>query len=175
DRDVRALATWDVKAARDQEIAVRTARVLLQDFTGLPCVVDLAAMRDAIATLGGDPAKINPLQPVDLVIDHSVQVDEYGSDAALLINVEKEYERNTGRYQFLRWGQKALRNFRVVPPGTGICHQVNLEYLGRVVFTAAQNGETHAYCDSLVGTDSHTTMINGLGVLGWGVGGIEAE
>jgi aconitate hydratase len=179
--DVRALATWDVKAPRDKEIAFRTARVLLQDFTGVPCVVDLAAMRDAIKTLGGDPAKINPLQPVDLVIDHSVQVDEYGSDAAFLINVEKEYERNGERYQFLRWGQKAFRNFRVVPPGTGICHQVNLEYLGRVVFTAegkeqgATGSETLAYCDSLVGTDSHTTMINGLGVLGWGVGGIEAE
>ena len=179
--DVRALATWDVKAPRDKEIAFRTARVLLQDFTGVPCVVDLAAMRDAIKALGGDPAKINPLQPVDLVIDHSVQVDEYGSDAAFLINVEKEYERNGERYQFLRWGQKAFRNFRVVPPGTGICHQVNLEYLGRVVFTSegkgqgAMGNEVLAYCDSLVGTDSHTTMINGLGVLGWGVGGIEAE
>jgi aconitate hydratase len=173
--DVRTLASWDVKAARDQEIAFRTARVLLQDFTGVPCVVDLAAMRDAIATLGGDPAKINPLQPVDLVIDHSVQVDEYGTDAAELINVEKEYERNVERYQFLRWGSTALDNFRVVPPGTGICHQVNLEYLASVVFTAAQGNETLAYCDSLVGTDSHTTMINGLGVLGWGVGGIEAE
>jgi aconitate hydratase len=173
--DVRALATWDVRTPRDKEIAFRTARVLLQDFTGVPCVVDLAAMRDAIMALGGDAAKINPLQPVDLVIDHSVQVDEYGSDAAFLINVEKEYERNGERYQFLRWGQKAFRNFRVVPPGTGICHQVNLEYLGRVVFTSEQNGETLAYCDSLVGTDSHTTMINGLSVLGWGVGGIEAE
>ncbi len=164
-----------MKAPRDQEIAFRTARVLLQDFTGVPCVVDLAAMRDAIAALGGDATKINPLQPVDLVIDHSVQVDEYGTDAAFGINVELEYERNGERYQFLRWGQKALRNFRVVPPGTGICHQVNLEYLGRVVFTADAGGETLAYCDSLVGTDSHTTMINGLGVLGWGVGGIEAE
>jgi aconitate hydratase len=173
--DIEALSTWDVHAWRDEEIAFRTARVLLQDFTGVPCVVDLAAMRDAIAMLGGDPAKINPLQPVDLVIDHSVQVDEYGSDAAFLINVEREYERNSERYEFLRWGQKAFRNFRVVPPGTGICHQVNLEYLGRVVFTAEQEGETLAYCDSLVGTDSHTTMINGLGVLGWGVGGIEAE
>ncbi|HKS05594.1 MAG TPA: aconitate hydratase AcnA [Gemmatimonadaceae bacterium] len=173
--DVRTLATWDVKAPRDKEIAFRTARVLLQDFTGVPCVVDLAAMRDAIKALGGDPAKINPLQPVDLVIDHSVQVDEYGTDAAFLINVEKEYERNGERYQFLRWGQKAFRNFRVVPPGTGICHQVNLEYLGQVVFTTKDGGEALAYCDSLVGTDSHTTMINGLGVLGWGVGGIEAE
>jgi aconitate hydratase len=173
--NVRTLATWDVRASLDQEIAFRTARVLLQDFTGVPCVVDLAAMRDAIATLGGDPAKINPLQPVDLVIDHSVQVDEYGTDAAELINVEMEYERNVERYQFLRWGSTALDNFRVVPPGTGICHQVNLEYLASVVFTAEHNGETLAYCDSLVGTDSHTTMINGLGVLGWGVGGIEAE
>ncbi len=173
--DVETLANWDVKRPVDKEIAFRTARVLLQDFTGVPCVVDLAAMRDAIASLGGDPTKINPLQPVDLVIDHSVQVDEYGSDAAFLLNVNLEYERNLERYQFLRWGQTALDNFRVVPPGTGICHQVNLEYLGQVVFTAKQGDETLAYCDSLVGTDSHTTMINGLGVLGWGVGGIEAE
>jgi aconitate hydratase len=173
--DIETLATWDVKHPVDKEIAFRTARVLLQDFTGVPCVVDLAAMRDAIATLGGDPTKINPLQPVDLVIDHSVQVDEYGTEAAFLLNVNLEYERNLERYQFLRWGQEALRNFRVVPPGTGICHQVNLEYLGQVVFTATSDGETLAYCDSLVGTDSHTTMINGLGVLGWGVGGIEAE
>ena len=173
--DIEALAAWDVAAKVEKEIAFRTARVLLQDFTGVPCVVDLAAMRDAIATLGGDATRINPLQPVDLVIDHSVQVDEYGSDAAMLINTNLEYERNLERYQFLRWGQTALRNFRVVPPGTGICHQVNLEYLGQVVFTADDTGETMAYCDSLVGTDSHTTMINGLGVLGWGVGGIEAE
>ncbi len=173
--DIEAMARWDVKAPVDKEIAFRTARVLLQDFTGVPCVVDLAAMRDAIADLGGNPALINPLQPVDLVIDHSVQVDEYGTDAAFLLNVGLEYERNGERYQFLRWGQTALNNFRVVPPGTGICHQVNLEYLGRVVFTREDSGETLAYCDSLVGTDSHTTMINGLGVLGWGVGGIEAE
>jgi aconitate hydratase len=173
--DVEALARWDVGAKVEKEIAFRTARVLLQDFTGVPCVVDLAAMRDAIAALGGDPKKINPLQPVDLVIDHSVQVDEYGTEAALLLNTKLEYERNNERYEFLRWGQDALDNFRVVPPGTGICHQVNLEYLAQVVFTAAQGGETLAYCDSLVGTDSHTTMINGLGVLGWGVGGIEAE
>ncbi|WP_306518772.1 aconitate hydratase AcnA [Gemmatimonas sp.] len=173
--DVEALARWDVKAPVDQEIAFRTARVLLQDFTGVPCVVDLAAMRDAMVALGGDPTRINPLQPVDLVIDHSVQVDEYGTEAALLLNTELEFERNGERYQFLKWGQTALRNFRAVPPGTGICHQVNLEYLAQVVFTAAENGETLAYCDSLVGTDSHTTMINGLGVLGWGVGGIEAE
>jgi aconitate hydratase len=173
--DVEALARWDVKATVDKEIAFRTARVLLQDFTGVPCVVDLAAMRDAMVALGGDPTRINPLQPVDLVIDHSVQVDEYGTEAALLLNTELEFERNGERYQFLKWGQTALRNFRAVPPGTGICHQVNLEYLAQVVFTAQDNGDTLAYCDSLVGTDSHTTMINGLGVLGWGVGGIEAE
>ncbi len=173
--DIESLARWDVTRPVDKEIAFRTARVLLQDFTGVPCVVDLAAMRDAIVKLGGDPTRINPLQPVDLVIDHSVQVDEYGTEAAALLNVEKEFERNTERYEFLKWGQQALNNFRVVPPGTGICHQVNLEYLAHVVFTMAQDGETLAYCDSLVGTDSHTTMINGLGVLGWGVGGIEAE
>ncbi|MEO6447210.1 MAG: aconitate hydratase AcnA [Gemmatimonadaceae bacterium] len=173
--DIEALANWNVKEPVDKEIAFRTSRVLLQDFTGVPCVVDLAAMRDALAALGGDATRINPLQPVDLVIDHSVQVDEYGTDAAFLINVEREYERNLERYQFLRWGQTAFRNFRVVPPGTGICHQVNLEYLGQVVFSMVQDGEQIAYCDSLVGTDSHTTMINGLGVLGWGVGGIEAE
>jgi len=173
--DVETMARWDVKASVDQEIAFRTARVLLQDFTGVPCVVDLAAMRDAIAALGGDPAKINPLQPVDLVIDHSVQVDEYGTEAAMLLNTQLEYERNRERYQFLRWGGTALRNFRVVPPGTGICHQVNLEYLGQVAFVGEENGRKAVYCDSLVGTDSHTTMINGLGVLGWGVGGIEAE
>jgi aconitate hydratase len=173
--DIEAMATWDVKATVDKEIAFRTARVLLQDFTGVPCVVDLAAMRDAIAALGGDPAKINPLQPVDLVIDHSVQVDEYGVAAAELINTKLEYERNGERYQFLRWGGTALRNFRVVPPGTGICHQVNLEYLGQVAFVGDEGGKPAVYCDSLVGTDSHTTMINGLGVLGWGVGGIEAE
>src|SRR5215213_5661132 len=171
--DIEALATWDVKGKVEKEIAFRTARVLLQDFTGVPAVVDLAAMRDAIANLGGDAKKINPLQPVDLVIDHSVQVDEYGSQAAFLINTEKEFERNVERYVFLRWGQDAFKNFRVVPPGTGICHQVNLEYLGKTVFVNEETGE--AYCDSLVGTDSHTTMINGLGVLGWGVGGIEAE
>ncbi|HTL97084.1 MAG TPA: aconitate hydratase AcnA, partial [Gemmatimonadaceae bacterium] len=173
--DIAALATWDVKAAREQEIAFRPARVLLQDFTGVPAVVDLAAMRDAIARLGGDPTRINPLQPADLVIDHSVQVDEYGTEAALLINTTREFERNNERYAFLRWGQRAFRNFSVVPPGTGICHQVNLEYLGRSVFSAEQDGVRHAYPDSLVGTDSHTTMINGLGVVGWGVGGIEAE
>ncbi len=173
--DIDALAHWNIKAPVEREIAFRTSRVLLQDFTGVPCVVDLAAMRDAMVALGGDPTRINPLQPVDLIIDHSVQVDEYGTEAAFLINTEKEYERNSERYQFLKWGQNELHNFRAVPPGTGICHQVNLEYLGKVVFTSQNNGETLAYCDSLVGTDSHTTMINGLGVMGWGVGGIEAE
>ncbi|MGQ0538973.1 MAG: aconitate hydratase AcnA [Gemmatimonadaceae bacterium] len=173
--DIAALATWNVRGAGEKEIAFRTSRVLLQDFTGVPCVVDLAAMRDAMVALGGDPKRINPLQQVDLVIDHSVQVDQYGSDAAFLINVGLEFERNRERYEFLRWGQSALSNFRVVPPGTGICHQVNLEYLGRVVFTSTSEGTTLAYPDSLVGTDSHTTMINGLGVFGWGVGGIEAE
>jgi aconitate hydratase len=173
--DVEAMATWNVQGKLEKEIAFRTSRVLLQDFTGVPAVVDLAAMRDAIVKLGGDPQRINPLQPVDLVIDHSVQVDEYGSEAAYLINTGLEVERNKERYVFLRWGQDAFRNFRVVPPGTGICHQVNLEYLAKTVFTSEVNGETIAYPDSLVGTDSHTTMVNGLGVLGWGVGGIEAE
>ncbi len=173
--DIETLAKWDVKAGIEREIAFRTSRVLLQDFTGVPAVVDLAAMRDAIAALGGDPALINPLQPVDLVIDHSVQVDEYGTDAAFLINAGLEFDRNRERYAFLRWGQTAFENFRVVPPDTGIVHQINLEYLGQVVFTGQKDGATIAYPDSLVGTDSHTTMINGLGVLGWGVGGIEAE
>jgi aconitate hydratase len=173
--DILTLAKWDMKGGAQKEIAFRTSRVLLQDFTGVPAVVDLAAMRDAIAALGGDPQRINPLQPVDLVIDHSVQVDEYGSQAAFLINTELEFERNKERYVFLRWGQDAFKNFRVVPPGTGICHQVNLEYLGKTVFVSEEDGESVAYPDSLVGTDSHTTMINGLGVLGWGVGGIEAE
>ena len=173
--DIETLARWNVRGQTEQEIAFRTSRVLLQDFTGVPAVVDLAAMRDAIVRLGGAPKRINPLQPVDLVIDHSVQVDEYGSDAAFLINAEKEFDRNRERYQFLRWGQEAFRNFRVVPPDTGIVHQVNLEYLASVVFTDEVDGAKRAYPDSLVGTDSHTTMINGLGVLGWGVGGIEAE
>ena len=173
--DIDTMSKWDVGGEQEKEIAFRTSRVLLQDFTGVPAVVDLAAMRDAIAALGGDPQRINPLQPVDLVIDHSVQVDEYGSAAAFMINTELEFERNKERYVFLRWGQDALRNFRAVPPGTGICHQVNLEYLGKTVFVSEENGEAVAYPDSLVGTDSHTTMINGLGVLGWGVGGIEAE
>jgi aconitate hydratase len=176
--DIAALAAWDVRAGVEREIAFRPSRVLLQDFTGVPAVVDLAAMRDAITALGGDPTRINPLQPVDLVVDHSVQVDEYGTDAAFLINADLEYARNRERYAFLRWGQTAFANFRVVPPETGICHQVNLEYLSRGVFTApAVDGgpPPAAYPDSLVGTDSHTTMVNGLGVLGWGVGGIEAE
>src|SRR5436305_8045946 len=173
--DIRTLAGWDVKGTLEKEIAFRTARVLLQDFTGVPAVVDLAAIRHALARLGGDARLINPLQPVDLVIDHSVQVDEYGSEAALLINADFEFRRNQERYAFLRWGQKALHNFRVVPPDTGIVHQINLEYLAQGVFTEVVGKQTYAYPDSLVGTDSHTTMINGLGVLGWGVGGIEAE
>ncbi|HZI88972.1 MAG TPA: aconitate hydratase AcnA, partial [Candidatus Polarisedimenticolia bacterium] len=172
--DVEAVARWDAAAIPSREIAFSPSRVLLQDFTGVPAVVDLAAMRDAMAALGGDPKRINPLQPAELVIDHSVQVDEYGSRAALLINASKEFERNRERYLFLRWGQRAFRNFRVVPPATGIVHQVNLEYLARVVF-ATEGDPPVAYPDTLIGTDSHTTMINGLGVLGWGVGGIEAE
>ncbi|MGE5233986.1 MAG: aconitate hydratase AcnA [Acidobacteriota bacterium] len=169
--DITALASWDPKAEPAKEIAFMPARVLLQDFTGVPAVVDLAAMRDAMRAMGGDPKRINPLQPVELVIDHSVQVDEYGSDAAFLLNAEREFERNRERYAFLRWGQTAFRNFRVVPPDTGIVHQVNLEYLARLVMSE----DGWAYPDTVVGTDSHTTMINGLGVLGWGVGGIEAE
>jgi aconitate hydratase len=172
--DIEAVANWDSRATPSQEIAFMPARVLLQDFTGVPAVVDLAAMRDAMQTMGGEPKKINPLQPVELVIDHSVQVDEYGTAAAFLINKEKEFERNRERYGFLKWGKSAFDNFKVVPPGTGICHQVNLEYLGRVVMTGVGE-EPFAYPDTLVGTDSHTTMINGLGILGWGVGGIEAE
>ncbi|HUF78678.1 MAG TPA: aconitate hydratase AcnA, partial [Thermoanaerobaculia bacterium] len=175
--DVEALAGWDPASEPSREIAFMPARVLLQDFTGVPVVVDLAAMRDAMAAMGGDPRAINPLQPAELVIDHSVQVDEYGSQAAFLINAERDYERNAERYGFLRWGQKAFANFKVVPPATGIVHQVNLEYLARVAMTspAGDGGAPWAYPDTLVGTDSHTTMINGLGVLGWGVGGIEAE
>ncbi|NTV62741.1 MAG: aconitate hydratase AcnA [Oscillochloris sp.] len=177
--DVLALASWQPKAEPDKEVAFTPARVILQDFTGVPCVVDLAAMRDAMAAMGGDPALINPLQPVELVIDHSVQVDAFGSDTALQANIDLEFERNQERYAFLRWGQTAFENFKVVPPGNGIVHQVNLEYLARVVFTSDENprasGPAQAYPDTLVGTDSHTTMINGLGVLGWGVGGIEAE
>jgi aconitate hydratase len=174
--DVRFLARWQPTAPPDREIAFTPARVLLQDFTGVPAVVDLAVMRDAMASMGGDPAKINPLQPAELVIDHSVQVDVAGTGDALQLNVEREFERNRERYIFLRWGQQAFENFSVVPPGAGIVHQVNLEYLGRVVFRAdSPDGPARAYPDTLVGTDSHTTMINGLGVLGWGVGGIEAE
>ncbi|PSN18137.1 aconitate hydratase AcnA, partial [filamentous cyanobacterium CCP5] len=173
--DVKAVADWLQTQTSSREIAYRPARVLMQDFTGVPAVVDLAAMRDAIVNLGGDPDKINPLSPVDLVIDHSVMVDAFGSAGAFDENVEKEFQRNHERYAFLRWGQNAFDNFRVVPPGTGICHQVNLEYLAQVVWTKDENGETVAYPDTLVGTDSHTTMINGLAVLGWGVGGIEAE
>jgi aconitate hydratase len=173
--EIEALARWDPKALPSREIAFMPARVLLQDFTGVPAVVDLAAMRDAMVAMGGDPKRINPLQPVELVIDHSVQVDEYGSAAAFLINAEREFERNRERYAFLRWGQTAFDNFKVVPPDTGIVHQVNLEYLARVVMEGDVNGERYAYPDTLVGTDSHTTMVNGLGVLGWGVGGIEAE
>ena len=173
--DIEAVATWLVTRASEHEISYRPARVLMQDFTGVPAVVDLAAMRDATAKLGADPQKINPLVPVDLVIDHSVMVDSFGTAQSFGQNVELEYERNGERYEFLRWGQSAFDNFRVVPPGTGICHQVNLEYLAQTVWTKDENGETIAYPDTLVGTDSHTTMVNGLAVLGWGVGGIEAE
>jgi len=173
--DIEFLANWDAKAEPSREIAYMPARVLMQDFTGVPAVVDLAAMRDAIKTLGGDPERVNPLAPAELVIDHSVQVDEYGTPAAYEANSLLEFQRNRERYAFLKWGQSAFRNFSAVPPGMGICHQVNLEYLARVVFTAEIDGELFAYPDTLVGTDSHTTMINGLGVLGWGVGGIEAE
>jgi aconitate hydratase len=176
DADLKAVAAWiENKGAVEHEIAFRPARVLMQDFTGVPAVVDLAAMRDAMTALGGDPAKINPLNPVDLVIDHSVMVDHFGTAGAFQQNVEREYERNIERYRFLRWGSSAFNNFRVVPPGTGICHQVNLENLAQTVWTAAEGKATVAYPDTVVGTDSHTTMINGLAVLGWGVGGIEAE
>ena len=173
--DIDALLNWNPKAEPDTEIAFTPARVVLQDFTGVPCVVDLAAMRDAMKALGGDPNKINPLSPAELVIDHSVMVDEFGRPDAAELNAKIEFERNQERYRFLRWGQTALSNFRVVPPDTGIVHQVNLEYLARVVFTREENGQAVAYPDTVVGTDSHTTMINGVGVLGWGVGGIEAE
>jgi aconitate hydratase len=173
--DIEALARWDVKGTSQKEISFAPARVLLQDFTGVPAVVDLAAMRDGIARLGGDPNKVNPLQPVELVIDHSVQVDYFGQANAFHLNAELEFSRNKERYAFLRWGQNAFSNFRVVPPDTGIVHQVNLEYLARVVMTGKRGGAAIVYPDTLVGTDSHTTMINGLGVVGWGVGGIEAE
>ncbi|MEL6643956.1 MAG: aconitate hydratase AcnA [Pseudomonadota bacterium] len=175
--DIRAFSDWADKGGKNpREIAYRPARVLMQDFTGVPAVVDLAAMRDGIVSLGGDAEKINPLNPVDLVIDHSVMIDEFGNPRAFQMNVDREYERNMERYTFLKWGQSAFDNFRVVPPGTGICHQVNLEYLAKTVWSDAdQNGEMVAYPDTLVGTDSHTTMVNGAAVLGWGVGGIEAE
>ena len=174
--DLKALVAWLGTGKSDHEINYRPARVLMQDFTGVPCVVDLAAMRDAMTKLGGDPQKINPLVPVDLVIDHSVMVDEFGNPTAYEDNMDLEYARNIERYEFLRWGSSALKGFRVVPPGTGICHQVNLEYLAQAVWTSEdESGTTIAYPDTVVGTDSHTTMINGLGVLGWGVGGIEAE
>lgn len=173
--DIVACAEWLKERKSSHEISYRPARVLMQDFTGVPAVVDLAAMRDAAVKLGGDPEKVNPLVPVDLVIDHSVMVDYFGTKDAFKLNVELEYERNQERYEFLRWGQSAFDNFRAVPPGTGICHQVNLEYLAQTVWTKEENGETVAYPDTLVGTDSHTTMVNGLAVLGWGVGGIEAE
>ena len=172
---VRALAAWDPAAEPDTEIQFTPARVVMQDFTGVPCIVDLATMREAVADLGGDPEVINPLNPAEMVIDHSVQIDSFGLPGSLERNKEREYDRNAERYQFLRWGQGALSNFRVVPPGTGIVHQVNIEYLARIVFTHEADGVTQAYPDTCVGTDSHTTMVNGLGVLGWGVGGIEAE
>ena len=175
--DIKAFAEWGAKGGKNpREIAYRPARVLLQDFTGVPAVVDLAAMRDALVSLGGDAQQINPLNPVDLVIDHSVMIDEFGNPRAFQMNVDREYERNMERYTFLKWGKNAFNNFRVVPPGTGICHQVNLEYLAQTVWTEKdQNGDDVAYPDTLVGTDSHTTMVNGMAVLGWGVGGIEAE
>lgn len=173
--DIEAVAKWNPEVEPSTEIAFRPARVILQDFTGVPAMVDLAAMREQFAKMGGDPSRINPLEPADLVIDHSVQVDSYGQVRAFEQNVDFEFRRNNERYQFLKWSQQAFDNMRVVPPGTGIVHQVNLEYLARVVFTKDVQGTTVAYPDSLVGTDSHTTMINGLGVLGWGVGGIEAE
>src|SRR4051794_26824676 len=171
--DVEAVARWDAKSEPSNEISFAPSRVILQDFTGVPAVVDLAAMREAMTALGGDPAKINPLVPAELVIDHSVQVDSFGAADSFRINAEREFERNKERYRFLRWGQGAFDGFKVVPPDTGIVHQVNLEYLSRVVFVDEESGQ--AYPDTLVGTDSHTTMVNGLGVLGWGVGGIEAE
>jgi aconitate hydratase len=173
--DIRALASWDPRAGAQKEISFMPSRVLLQDFTGVPCVVDLAAMRDGVLSLGGNPEQVNPLQPVELVIDHSVQVDHFGTGNAVQLNAELEYQRNRERYVFLRWGQTAFRNFRVVPPETGIVHQVNIEYLARVVTRDDSSGQAIAYPDTVFGTDSHTTMVNGLGVVGWGVGGIEAE
>src|SRR3990167_5539406 len=173
--DIKAMAAWLQTKKSHREIAYRPARVLMQDFTGVPAVVDLAAMRDAIKKMGGNPKQINPLSPVDLIIDHSIQVDAFASKDAIHINAHKEMERNNERYAYLRWGQATFDNFRVVPPDTGICHQVNLEFLAKTVWHHNKNGRYLAYPDTLVGTDSHTTMINGLGVLGWGVGGIEAE
>ena len=175
EEDVRNLAAWSASSLVAREVPFKPSRVVLQDFTGVPAVVDLAAMRSAMQRLGGNPNSINPLIPVDLVIDHSVQVDQFGSDDALQANVEIEFQRNRERYEFLRWGQKAFDNFRVVPPNVGIVHQVNLEYLAELVFVRDDAGGRVAFPDTLVGTDSHTTMVNGLGVLGWGVGGIEAE
>ncbi|MTW21035.1 aconitate hydratase AcnA [Allochromatium palmeri] len=174
-KDIEYFSQWNPQAEPDKEIQYRPARVLMQDFTGVPAVVDLAAMRDAMRVLGGDPTKINPLQPAELVIDHSVQVDHFGSDGAFALNAELEFQRNQERYKFLKWGQQAFDGFKVVPPDTGIVHQVNVEYLARVVFPKLLDGKTQAYFDTCVGTDSHTTMVNGIGVLGWGVGGIEAE
>ncbi len=173
--DITALAGWDENAEPDREIQYTPARVIMQDFTGVPCVVDLATMREAMEELGGDASKINPLAPAEMVIDHSVIADVFGTPEAFERNVEIEYERNRERYQFLRWGQGAFADFKVVPPGTGIVHQVNIEHLARVVFTREIDGELTAYPDTCVGTDSHTTMVNGIGVVGWGVGGIEAE
>src|SRR3954453_6357279 len=173
--DIRALAGWDAEAEPDKEIQFTPARVIMQDFTGVPCIVDLATMREAMADLGGDATKINPLAPAELVIDHSVIADVFGTPGAFERNVEIEYQRNRERYQFLRWGQGAFDDFKVVPPGTGIVHQVNIEHLARTIFTREVDGELQAYPDTCVGTDSHTTMVNGIGVLGWGVGGIEAE
>src|SRR5688572_727465 len=175
EEDVKRLAQWNPTATGENEMPFLPARVVMQDFTGVPCVVDLAAMRDAVKRLGGNPKKINPLVPVDLVIDHSVQVDFFGSELALVRNAEVEFDRNRERYEFLRWGSQAFNNLRVVPPATGIVHQVNLEFLAQGVLTRMEDGSQVLFPDTLVGTDSHTTMINGLGVLGWGVGGIEAE
>jgi len=172
--EIETLARWDPKKTPDDEIAFMPARVLMQDFTGVPAVVDLAAMRDAMTTMGGDAKRVNPLLPAELVIDHSVVVDEFGTPTAFQVNAELEFQRNRERYALLRWAQRGFEGFRVVPPDTGIVHQVNLEYLARVVY-ATEGAAPQAYPDTLVGTDSHTTMINGLGVLGWGVGGIEAE
>ena len=172
---IKALAEWDPSAASETEIQFTPARVIMQDFTGVPCVVDLATMREAITELGGDPSRVNPLAPAELVIDHSVIADVFGTKDAFEKNTDIEYQRNQERYRFLRWGQSAFDEFKVVPPGTGIVHQVNIEYLARVVMTREVAGEMRAYPDTVVGTDSHTTMVNGLGVLGWGVGGIEAE